>query len=758
MRKGIAIHGLTEETLQLLPLLEANPRVEIRVVFDPDRDAATERLRQLDASLATAMGERLTDDPERLVATEGVQAVVDAGAGTRFADRCPTARERGLEIVSPLTARLLWGYGGGARDRKSDLLQALHEVVDSVDLAVDTDELFERMLEIAISTIGAEQGSLMLLDTETRELRIRVAVGVERELWEKIRVPLGEGIAGRVAADGRPLLLRGRADRQAYRIVRERGDVESAICVPLLHDGAVLGVVNLATSSRTDAFTQADLEFAEQLARLDARIIARAQEHEALREKAARYAIARELGDVLQQRTPIGQRLQALCRYLAERFGDGIASVYLFEEGDPHVQLAATSLAGGGFGTEYRVRIGEGIDGRVAHERRPSFLRGEDGALVYASLPLVAGDQLVGILTVQAGSSPPTRQTLLEIADATAESIAQSTREARMSARATKVSAIGEMGIRLISITDIADVVQLATSSAAMILEADHAILRLKDQETGRFVIRSYHGSADGPLQEKLFQLDKRVSVDAIKRRAPFAVREVSADPSLVEFGADVRSLVAAPLKHEGQLIGTLAIYDKIAPDGFHASVFREDDVQIFTRFVSYAERAVANAELYSAVKRHGSVDAETGLPNETYLEQRLGEEIARAAGRDGALALVVCQIENWGRISREADSEQITRIVRRSAEALRHHVRDFDLVARTGEAFFSVMLPDPGAPADETVSKLARAVAEEVSNDDRINTPVRLALAFGFAVYPGDGADRESLRKHAALPRIRMV
>ena len=60
-----------------------------------------------------------------------------------------------------------------------------------------------------------------------------------------------------------------------------------------------------------------------------------------------------------------------------------------------------------------------------------------------------------------------------------------------MSARATKVSAIGEMGIRLISITDIADVVQLATSSAAMILEADHAILRLKDQETGRFVIRS---------------------------------------------------------------------------------------------------------------------------------------------------------------------------------------------------------------------------------------------------------------------------
>ena len=34
---------------------------------------------------------------------------------------------------------------------------------------------------------------------DARELRVRVAVGVEPELWPKIRVPIGEGIAGRVA-------------------------------------------------------------------------------------------------------------------------------------------------------------------------------------------------------------------------------------------------------------------------------------------------------------------------------------------------------------------------------------------------------------------------------------------------------------------------------------------------------------------------------------------------------------------------------
>ena len=109
------------------------------------------------------------------------------------------------------------------------------------------------------------------------------------ELWPKIRVPLGHGIAGRVAADGRPLRLRGKADRQAFQIVRERLDVESALSVPLIFEGRVLGVLNLHHTTRPDAFSDESLEFAEQLALLDAQIIARSQEHEALRSQATRY-------------------------------------------------------------------------------------------------------------------------------------------------------------------------------------------------------------------------------------------------------------------------------------------------------------------------------------------------------------------------------------------------------------------------------------------------------------------------------------
>ena len=61
----------------------------------------------------------------------------------------------------------------------------------------------------------------------------------------------------------------------------------------------MLGVLNLHHSTRPDAFSDADLEFTEQLAHLDAKIIARAQEHEALRTQAARYAAVREVRALL---------------------------------------------------------------------------------------------------------------------------------------------------------------------------------------------------------------------------------------------------------------------------------------------------------------------------------------------------------------------------------------------------------------------------------------------------------------------------
>jgi diguanylate cyclase (GGDEF)-like protein len=762
MRKRIAIYGSSEETLQLIPLLAANPDVEIAGIWDADPAGFAARLAAVAPRAAAGIESWLVRDPAIFARDPGLYAVIDASGGSAFAERFPETSERGVQIVSPLTARLLWGYGAPASDRKLEVLGALQEVVESYNLTVNTDELFERMLEIALGVTGAEGGSLMLLDPEARELGVRVAVGVEPELWPKIRVPLGEGIAGRVAAEARPLRLRGKADRQAFRIVRERLDVESALCVPLVHEGRVLGVLNLHHTSRPDAFSDADLEFAEQLAALDAQIIARAQEHEALRSQAARYEVVKEVHRILGGREPLSARFAELCRFVATRAGGGIATLYLHDPDEGDLRLSASSLAGGGFGEEYRIPLGQGIDGGAAGRQQPAFLRGSDGALAYAALPLVAGGALVGLLSLQVGAEAPrgrsAEETLLEVAAAAAQEVATERSRERIATRATKAGAINEAGIRMIAARDPAEVLRLATSSAAMVLEADHAVLRLEDEETHRYVIRSYFGSADGRLQERLFRLDKQVSVDVLKKRAPVHLRSVAEDPRLREFGADVRSLLAAPLRRAGRIVGTLALYDKVSSDRFTPGSFGAEDLALFAKFASYVEQAVANALEHAHARRFQNFDEETGLPNAAYVSKRIDEELARAGRSDAPLAIAVCRVENLREIENQTDASHARAVLQRTADGLRAHVRDFDVAARTAEDEFTVLLPDPGPAAGERVFALARGVAEHVARDDRLNQPVRVALAFGYAIYPDEARERDALLARAREARIRMV
>ena len=89
MRRRIGIYGATEEALQLIPLLLANPDVEIAGVFDPDPAGLRERLVSQPPEIAEALRGRLHTDPASLVAEPGLFAVIDTSDTSDFAERFP---------------------------------------------------------------------------------------------------------------------------------------------------------------------------------------------------------------------------------------------------------------------------------------------------------------------------------------------------------------------------------------------------------------------------------------------------------------------------------------------------------------------------------------------------------------------------------------------------------------------------------------------------------------------------------------------
>ena len=100
--------------------------------------------------------------------------------------------------------------------------------------------------------LGADTCAVLLLDEETDELVARAAVGIEEEVEAGVRIPVGGGFAGRVAAGKRPIVLDDIDEAEVLNpILREKG-IKSMLGVPLLVAGAVIGVLHVGTLHRRE--------------------------------------------------------------------------------------------------------------------------------------------------------------------------------------------------------------------------------------------------------------------------------------------------------------------------------------------------------------------------------------------------------------------------------------------------------------------------------------------------------------------------
>jgi diguanylate cyclase (GGDEF)-like protein len=137
----------------------------------------------------------------------------------------------------------------------------LAAMVGALSLAASGEELHRQTVALAAELLEAADGSLMLLDDGGETLRIVAAKGLSPALARTMSVRLGEGIAGRVARNGFPLLVTDiEKDGRTAILNRPRFRTKSFLSVPLKLKGQTVGVLNLADKESGAAFSEADLE------------------------------------------------------------------------------------------------------------------------------------------------------------------------------------------------------------------------------------------------------------------------------------------------------------------------------------------------------------------------------------------------------------------------------------------------------------------------------------------------------------------
>ena len=150
-------------------------------------------------------------------------------------------------------------------------------VTDAALSLLPLERLLDELLIRIRDALEADTAAFLLLDEEANELVARAAKGIEEEVEAGVRIPLGRGFAGRVAAQAAPVVIDDVDTADIFNpILREKG-IKSLLGAPLLVSGKVSGVVHVGTLTHR-AFTPADVDLLERVAERAALAI----EHERL--------------------------------------------------------------------------------------------------------------------------------------------------------------------------------------------------------------------------------------------------------------------------------------------------------------------------------------------------------------------------------------------------------------------------------------------------------------------------------------------
>jgi sigma-B regulation protein RsbU (phosphoserine phosphatase) len=247
--------------------------------------------------------------------------------------------------------------GSGARGSAAERLRGIESITDValVHLAVEDllDELLERVREI----LDVDTAAVLLLDRPAGELVATAASGLEDEVRQGVRVPIGAGFAGRIAAEVAPVVIEDIDKADVYNPILRTTGIRSLLGAPLVTESQVIGVIHVGSLSRR-RFNTADIELLQVVA---ARVALAVDARRANVERAAAGALQHSL---IPTRLPVIPGLELAARYLPVHDG-GVGGDWYDVFG----------LPGGRVGVVIGDVVGRGLAAAVVMGRVRSALR-----------------------------------------------------------------------------------------------------------------------------------------------------------------------------------------------------------------------------------------------------------------------------------------------------------------------------------------------------------------------------------------------
>jgi diguanylate cyclase (GGDEF)-like protein len=225
----------------------------------------------------------------------------------------------------------------------------------------------------------------------------------------------------------------------------------------------------------------------------------------------------------------------------------------------------------------------------------------------------------------------------------------------------------------------------------------------------------------------------------ALRTAAPRVVQADAADDAspeakaLAELGG--HTLLMLPLTVAGRAVGLIELFalgDR--------RLLGDSEMQAYQTMAGSIAAGLENQRLLEQLRVAADIDQVTGVNNHRSLQDRLHQEVARAARTRSPLCVLMLDLDNFKPVNDRFGHADGDRVLRSVAATIRANVRTNDIVARYGGDEFVVLMPDtPEEQAQEVARRVVNGIAVR-RHELGEGAEVRVGASAGLAVYPDDG------------------
>ncbi len=527
-----------------------------------------------------------------------------------------------------------------ALQRDAREMEALYETSLEINAQPDIPTLLRTIVERATGLLNVPMGGLYLMKPDGKALEVVVSHNLPKE-YVGVTLHLGEGLAGRVAQTGQPLMVEdyfaweGRAEAFIDPLFHR------VLGVPLKVSNRILGVI-MIDDDKPGAFSEDQVRLVSLFADQAAVALENARLYEAERDQREFAETLREVSAVLVSTLDAGAVLDRILDQIGRVVPYDAATLMLIETGVAHIVNRR----------EYAERGSEdvilGLRFRVADVSNLRYMMDTGQPIVipdveaypgwvdvletrwirsHLGAPLRIKGQVVGFLNLDSTLTDFFTKAHAERLQAFADQAAMALENARLFEQARR--RLDEMAV----VSNVALVGAAGRPFDETVTHATKALSRLWPDATLGFLFldeadgslrphSSYYGLTPEALASLRPSLGQGIMGRVVRERQPIRVGDVTVDPHYIGHVPGIRSEMAAPLVVGERVLGVVNV------ESPRLDAFSGDDLRLLATLAGQLATVFEKARLDAALAEYSAL-----------LEQRVQERTAELSAANVELA-----------------------------------------------------------------------------------------------------------------------